>query len=132
VRNAEWSVDLISGSLAMALVWAVLSCMMVGIETAGIATFSRMRGHGVFLAAAAKATCYASTLLVVWVFFGGLQLVGFVGWGDEFLVHTMRLGVSRSQQMLLAGALALPHMAGLLRYELTVYRGIRAIQYANK
>jgi hypothetical protein len=32
----------------------------------------------------------------------------------------------------LAGSLAVAHIGGLLWYELTVYRGIRAVQYANR
>jgi hypothetical protein len=132
VVNAEWSIDLVSGALAMALVWAALSCMMVGIETAGIATFSRMKGHGVHLSTAAKVTCYASILLTVWVICGGIQLVVFMVWGQQLIMAPLRPGSMRTHQILLAAALALPHMAGLLWYELTVYRGIRGVQYANK
>jgi hypothetical protein len=132
VLGAEWSIDLVSGSLAMALVWAVFACMMVGIETAGIATFSRMRGHGVYLSTAAKVTCYSSILLAVWVLCGGLQLVAFTLWNEQLLLAPMRRGSVRTHQIILAAALALPHMVGLLWYELTVYRGIRGVQYANK
>lgn len=131
-RDAEWSYDLIAGSLLMALVWAALSCMMVGIETAGIATFSKMKGHGVYLATSAKVTCYSSILMTVWVILGGLQLVAFSLWYNQLFLMPLRFGSLRMHQILVAAALALPHMAGLLWYELTVYRGIRGVQYANR
>ena len=80
-----WSAGVFSGSLAMAFIWALLATMMVGIETAGVATVSRLRANrdgsagngsrGVYLATAAKVTCYSSILMVVWVLLGGTQLV---------------------------------------------------------
>ncbi len=134
-----WSAEVLSGSLAMAFIWALLATMMVGIETAGVATVSRMRanregpagnGRGVYLAAAAKVTCYSSILMVAWVFLGGTQLIFAVHY--FFNESHMPVLSIHTQQILLASSLSIAHIGGLLWYEFTVYRGIRAVQFANK
>jgi len=131
VITSELSGTTLSGALAMGLVWAVMALMMVGIETAGVAMFSRLKGHGVQLAAAAKVTAYSSSLMWPWVVLGGLQLLATVYWFyfNLTMVHKVSL---RTEQVLLAGTIAAAHIGGLLHYELTVYRGVRAIQYANR
>jgi hypothetical protein len=132
--DAPWSLELAAGALAMGVVWALLAAMMVGIETAGIAAFSRMRGHpggGVYLAAAAKVTCYSSTLMFLWVVLGGAQLVGLMYKIGPALQPPAGMSI-RTQQIILALSLSAAHIGGLLWYELTVYRGIRGIQYANR
>ncbi len=68
--DAEWNSVVYSGALAMGVTWAAFGVMMVGIETAGIATFSRMRGQKVYLSTASKVTCYASMLMFLWVILG--------------------------------------------------------------
>lgn len=134
--DAEWNAVAIPLSAAMGLAWAVFGMMMVGIETLGIATFSRMRKQppgGVYLAAAAKVTCYASILMIVWVVLGGVQLVTLIYWmqSEHNLVKVFHLSI-RGLQMVLAGSLSVAHIGGLLWFELTVYRGVRAIQFANR
>ncbi len=134
--NADWNGVAIPASLAMGLVWGIFGMMMVGIETLGIATFSKMRKlppGGVYLSAAAKVTCYASTLMLAWVLLGGVQLVLLVYFlqPEHSIFKMLSLGI-RGQQMLLAGSLSIAHIGGLLWFELTVYRGIRAIQFANR
>jgi hypothetical protein len=132
--DAEWNLALIAGSMAMALVWAVFGLMMVGIETAGIATFSRLRGQVVYLATSAKVTAYSAILMVPWIFLGGAQLIAFTYLANQHQNGIQRLFHvgPRGEQVVLALSLAAAHIGGLLWYELTVYRGIRAIQYANK
>jgi hypothetical protein len=134
--DAEWNFAVIPGSLATCLVWTAFGLMMVGIETGGIAVFSRMRGHpggGVHLAAAAKVTCYSAILMVVWVLLGGAQLIAQVYYTTPphnlFSIHHISF---RWTQVILGASLAIAHVGGLLWYELTVYRGVRAIQYAAK
>ena len=132
----DWNWVAAPSAGAMGLVWAIFGMMMVGIETMGIATFSRLRRQppgGVYLAAAAKVTCYASILMLVWVVLGGAQLVALVYYAqDEHrLDRVFHLG-PRGAQMVVAGSFAIAHIGGLLWFELTVYRGVRAIQFANK
>jgi hypothetical protein len=128
--------DIFAGAVAMGFAWMIFAGMMVGIETAGIATFSRMRsrqygiGRGVYLAASAKVTAYSSILMVLWVVLGGIQLTWAVAWLSQS--HMIGYHAIRTQQIILAGSLGVAHIGGLLWYELTVYRGIRAIQYANR
>ena len=141
----EWS-----GTLLLRLplrrgfyVWTILALMMVGIETAGIATFSRMRAkrepdfggpggrEGVFLGTSAKVTAYSAILMVPWVFLGGAQLIASQYWNLHHLSHHFHLSW-RIEQIILAVSLSIAHIGGLLWYEITVYRGIRGIQYANK
>jgi hypothetical protein len=117
------------GAAAMGLIWAVMGLMMVGIETAGVAAFSRMRGHPVALATAAKVTAFASPLMVSWVILGGAQLLAAPHFQPLADAHHL---TERTRQMLLAGSLGFAHIGGLLWYELTVYRGVRAVQFANK
>jgi len=143
LTEIDWSWNLLIGSLFVGFVWSVLALMMVGIETAGIATFSRMKakqdpdfggpgGHqGVFLATSAKVTCYSSILMVPWVFLGGAQLFASQYWNLHHLSYHWHISM-RTEQILLALSLSIAHIGGLLWYELTVYRGIRGIQYANK
>ena len=114
---------------------ALLGLMMVGIETSGIATFSRLKNHpggGVPLATAAKVTAYSSTLMLPWVFLGFAQIVASLYWFDaDYGPHRHSV---RSDQVFIVRCqrAAHAHIGGLLWYEFTVYRGIKAIQYANK
>jgi hypothetical protein len=131
--DSGWSSVAFSGALAMGIFWAIFGMMMVGIETTGIATFSRMRGHKIYLSAASKVTSYSAILMVPWVVLGGIQLVTFIYFAQpEHNLHRL-FGLSvRGEQVVLTVSLALAHIGGLLWYELTVYRGVRAIQFANK
>ncbi len=140
IFEIEWGWNIVFGSLSVGIVWAILAIMMVGIETAGIATFSRLRARsnpdpagpgGVALATAAKVTAYSSALMLPWVLLGGAQLLvwEYVSAPGFLFHHHISL---RTLQIILASTLSLAHIGGLLWYELTVYRGIRAIQYANK
>jgi len=125
----EWWIGLFAGGLAVAVVWALLALMMVGIETAGIVVYGRFHGLHIELSAASKATCYSSILMLFWVFLGGCQLVALAAfWNNGYARHYL----PRVSEGISVGSLAVAHIAGLLWYELTVYRGVRAIQYANK
>ena len=112
------------------------------VERAGphVADRYRVRAGGdavvdqhVYLAAAAKVTCYTSILMVTWVLLGGAQLVAYTYCStqphDLFQLHHVSY---RWTQIILGTSLAIAHVGGLLWYELTVYRGVRAIQYASK
>lgn len=136
VLDAVWSPVAFFGALAMGLAWGLFGLMMVGIETAGIAAFSRVRGHpggGIYLAASSKVTCYASTLMLLWVILGGIQLVANVYYSiPPHSLHNYFHLTFRWEQAITAGSLAIAHIGGLLWFELTVYRGVRSIQYANK
>ncbi|HUO09497.1 MAG TPA: hypothetical protein VM008_14405 [Phycisphaerae bacterium] len=139
----DWSWNLLFSSLLAGFVWALLALMMVGIETAGIATFSRMKAkespnfggpggqEGVFLSTSAKVTAYASILMIPWVFLGGAQLMGTELWIAHRLTAHWHISW-RMEQIILAASVSIAHIGGLLWYEITVYRGIRGIQYANK
>ena len=139
--DISWT--LLVGCLFVGFVWSMLALMMVGIETAGIATFSRIRAkkepdfggpggrEGVYLGTSAKVTAYSSILMVPWVFLGGVQLIASQYWNLHHLTHHFHLSW-RIEQILLAVSLSVAHIGGLLWYEITVYRGIRGIQYANK
>ena len=141
VFTIEWGWTLTIGSAAVGIVWGILALMMVGIETAGIATFSRLKARsnpdpagpgGVYLATAAKVTAYSASLMWPWVILGGAQLIAYY-YVDTLPTHSMHRFMSvRLEQIVLASSLSVAHIGGLLWYELTVYRGIRAIQYANK
>jgi len=113
---------------AVGIVWAMLGLMMVGIETAGIATFSRMKGTPVTLGTAAKVTAYSVPLMLPWVLLGGTQLLVYRWWWAAYHLHV----TLRTQQIALVGSLAVAHIGGLLWYEFTVYRGIRSVQFANR
>jgi len=122
----------LAGGLAVGIVWGILALMMVGIETAGIATFSRLKGTPVTLATAAKVTAYAAPLMLPWVILGGAQILAFSWWWDPSF-RTPHFGLTlRTQQVLTVIAMAVAHIGGLLWFELTVYSGIRSIQWANK
>jgi hypothetical protein len=115
------------GGVVMAMFWAIFGMLMVGIETAGVAAVARFRKQTVPLASAAKVTCYASPLMVPWAFLGGLQIVLLIlayqrGW---MTLHP------RAEEIALVASTAIAHIGGLLWFEFTVYRGLRAIQYAN-
>lgn len=130
--EAEWNFAAVAGSLAMGLAWAVFGMMMVGVETAGIATFSRLRRQKIYLATSAKVTAYSAILMAPWVVLGGIQLVAYTYCdSNRVFQHLWHLGV-QGQQVALALSLAVAHIGGLLWYEITVYRGIRAVQFANK
>jgi hypothetical protein len=128
-EDVEWSHANFSAALMVGLVWASLGLMMVGIETAGIAFVSRMRGHPIYLAAAAKVTAYSSPLMLLWVLLGAIQLILLLyAWDQKWF----RGYSNRTEQIVIAVTLSIAHIGGLLWYELTVYRGIRTVQYANK
>jgi hypothetical protein len=94
-----------------------------------------MRGHpggGIPLAAAAKVTCYSSILMLTWVVLGGMQLIIYSYLASNDYIKHMVKGSLRGEQVILAVSLGIAHIGGLIWYELTVYRGIRAVQYANK
>ncbi len=111
------------------LAWASLGLMMVGIETAGVAIASWWRGAPLELAAAAQITSYASSLMFFWVILGGAEIIA----GAAYDAHLLpRLALGRYDEFLLGGSLAVAHIGGLLWFELVVYRGLRAIQFANK
>ena len=76
-----------AAGIAVASIWIFLGLMMVGIETAGIATIAYFRQRPVDLAAASKVTCYASTLLLFWVILGGLQVVPIALYGITDASH---------------------------------------------
>lgn len=127
LSEIDWT-NSVAGGVAVGMVWSILALMMVGIETAGIATFSRMKGHPVSLGTAAKVTAYSAPLMLPWVFMGGAQLLGIYWWNESYFVH---YGL-RTNQVIMMGSLTLAHIGGLLWYELTVYRGIRGVQWANR
>ena len=132
--DAEWNGALAAGSLAMGLAWAVFGLMMVGVETAGIAAFSRMRGQKVLLSTSSKVTSYAALLMIPWIILGGAQLVAYTYLSSlpgHVIQRMFHVGL-QGEQVVLAVSLAMAHIGGLLWYELTVYRGVRAIQYANR
>jgi hypothetical protein len=124
-----WTPAIISGGLMMGLVWGLLGLMMVGIETGGVAMVSRMKGHPVPLAAAAKVTAYSAPLLLVWILLGGVQLVAFLYAWDHNYFRTYSI---RTQQLIVAVSLAVAQIGGILWFEITVYRGIWAVRFANK
>lgn len=127
--DAPFTLDYVWSGLIVGIIWAILGLMMVGIETAGIAGFSKMKGHPVYLAAAAKVTAYSSPLMLLWILLGAAQLILTVYLFDHnfFRHYSIRI-----EQVYLAISLSVAHIGGLLWYELTVYRGVRSIQYANK
>jgi len=117
------------GGIALAVVWAVLALMMVGIETAGITAFARWRGHKIEVASAAKVTAYTSPLLVVWVILGSVQILGMLYWYSQ---NYSRVYGIRMEQFVFTLSTAVAHIGGLLWFELVVYRGVRAIQFARR
>jgi hypothetical protein len=127
--DSPFTLDYIWGGLIVGIMWAIFALMMVGIETAGIAGFSKMKGHPVYLAAAAKVTAYSSPLMLLWVLLGAAQLILTVYLFDHNFFRHYSI---RVEQVYLAISLSIAHIGGLLWYELTVYRGVRSIQYANK
>ena len=81
-------------------------------------------------------TAYSAILMVPWILLGGAQLVAYtfvanMHQNPNGIQYFFHVG-NRGEQVILAFSLSLAHIGGLLWYELTVYRGIRAIQYANK
>jgi len=134
VLDAEWNFALVAGALAMGLAWAVFGLMMVGVETAGIAAFSRMRGQKVLLSTSSKVTSYAALLMIPWIILGGAQLVAYTYLASlpgDAIRRLFHVGL-QGEQIVLAVSLSIAHIGGLLWYELTVYRGVHAIQYANR
>jgi hypothetical protein len=125
----EFSWRTIWGAAAMGVIWALMALMMVGIETCGVAAFSRMRGNPMALGTSSKVTAFAAPLMLAWVVLGGVQLLAAQALTPYVEHHFTSF---RVQQGLLAGSLAAAHIGGLLWFELTVYGGVRAVQYANK
>ena len=126
-RTGSYILSLLVGGVALAVVWAILGLMMVGIETAGVAAVAHFRGQQVPLSSSAKVCCYSSILMVVWAVLGGLQI---------FLMAMSYQckwfpAASRAEQIAMVVSLSIAHIGGLLWFEWTVYRGLRAIQYAN-
>lgn len=114
---------------AFGAIWALLAAMMVGIETAGVATVAWWRSRTLDLASASKVTSYASTLLLFWVLIGGTQIVAIAWYANTD--WPKRVG-PRYDEIISVGTLAAAHILGLLWFEITVYRGLRKIQWANK
>jgi len=118
-----------AAGVSIAATFVLLGLMMVGIETAGVTLVGRFRGGNIDLGGAAKVTCYASGLLPFWVLLAGVQIVAMVICSEHGVFK--RVG-PRYDEAITLGSLALAHIGGLLWFELTVYRGLRAIQFANK
>ena len=131
----DWALDyrawpVYAGCLAMGVLWAFLGLMMVGVETLGLVVVARLHGHRLPLATASKVTGYASTLLIVWVLVGLVYFVGVtIGW-DINVLHTGPLARWRDNLFVLS--LGAAQILGLLWFELTVYRGLRRVQWANR
>ena len=130
-EGIEWSSTLVLtvliGGAAMAILWAIFGMMMVGVETAGVVAVAHFRKQSVPLASAAKVTCYAAPLMAMWSILGGLQILGLIfayqrGW---LYLHP------QAEQVVLVVSTSVAHIGGLRWFEWTVYRGLRAIQYAN-
>lgn len=113
--------------------WIALGLMMVGIETAGIATIGYFRQRPVDLAAASKVTGYASTLLLFWIVVGSLQIMGLTLYViSDTAVFVLRHWGERWNALITVGSMAVAQIGGLLWFELVVYRGLAAIQYSNR
>ncbi len=127
----DWSWAFVAGGIAMGTLWAGMAMMMVGIETLGLVTYGRIHRRPIELAAAAKTTCYASFLMFLWVLLGGIQLLALAAW---FHYSSVSKGYISSSlvQGITVGSFAIAHIGGILWYEITVYRGARAIQWANR
>jgi hypothetical protein len=112
----------------LAVVWAGLGLMMVGIETCGVAIVAHFRGQHVDLGTAAKVTGYASILLLFWIFLGSLQLLisYVISLHPEWHVFNARF---RPYAFLVT--LSMAQIGGLLWFEWTVYRGLRMVRFAN-
>ena len=70
--------------------------------------------------------------MLPWVVLGGTQLIVYSYLANNNTIKHLVHGSLRGEQVVLAVSLGIAHIGGLLWYELTVYRGIRAVQYANK
>jgi len=118
------------GSFAMAATWTGLALMMVGIETGGVALVAYFRGAPVDLGAAAKVTSYASILLLFWILVGGAQLLAVaIIWDHNAWWRPIP---PRLRPILSLGSFAAAQIGGLLWFEITVYRGLRVVRYANR
>ncbi|HEY4330665.1 MAG TPA: hypothetical protein VGN88_13075, partial [Phycisphaerae bacterium] len=111
--GAEWNSVVVTGSLAMGIVWTVFALMMVGIETAGIAAFSRMRGLKVYLSTSSKVTCYSSILIFLWVILGGIQLITYtyLSVPPHSIRQLFHVGL-RGEQIVLGVSLGIAHIGG--------------------
>jgi hypothetical protein len=134
--------NLLANGITVGVLWMCLALMMVGVETTGLSTFSKMRGNRVDFAAAAKVTSYSAPLMLFWVFLGGSHLLlayyffehkDIHGGGAILdLVQRFVLTHLRFVPYIAVGSLAAAHIGGLLWFEFTVYRGLKTIQYANE
>jgi hypothetical protein len=115
--------------VAIGAVWSFLALMMVGIETAGLSFVTRSRQYPLDLASTSRITCYASTLLPFWVLLGSTQVI-FMAWYTQ--AHVAARISTRWDSIISVGSLFAAHIIGLLWYEITVYRGLWASQYANR
>ena len=125
-RGSTWFY--FAAAFSTAVVWTFLALMMVGIETAGVTVVSRYRKQPIDLSNAAKVTCYASTLLFFWVIMGILQ-VDALYWWAEIYKGIGRYG-PRVDSIVTVATFGVAHIAGLIWFEFTVYRGLRAVMYA--
>ncbi len=116
------------GAFVMASIWTGLALMMVGIETAGVATVAHMRGQHVDLGAAAKVTGYSGILMLFWIILGGIQLtIAYM-----FFNHPQWHFINPKLNSIVAvGTFSAAQIGGLLWYELTVYRGLSVVRFAN-
>lgn len=128
----EWSwrtaLGMLVGGTTLAVVWIMLGMMMVGIETGGVTLVAFFRKHPVYLATAAKVTCYASILMIVWAILGGAQVYLLLLANDRGWLKGL---APRLVDAVTIASLGVAHIGGLLWYEWTVYRGLRGVQYAN-
>lgn len=117
------------GAFVMGVIWAGLGLMMVGIETGGVAIVAHFRGQHVDLGAAAKVTAYASILLLFWVLLGGAHLTAALLVTDQSwwlrLKPPMRWWIGY-------GSLTAAQIGGLVWFEMTVYRGLSVVRWANR
>ena len=70
-----------------------------------------------------------SAIIGFWVLLGALQILAVLYAWEHRLFQPYPL---RTEQIFLAVTLSVAHIGGLLWYELTVYRGVRCIQFANR
>jgi len=126
VSAMEWQTY--AAGFTTSVAWAFLALMMVGIETAGVTAVSRYRKQPIDMAAASKVTCYASTPLFFWVILGIAQADLLFWWVN--LYHGPARYGDRMDSFFTITTFGIAHIGGLLLFEMTVYRGLRAVMYA--
>jgi len=115
--------------LTFGIIWALLALMLVGIETLSVCVYAKVRKFSLHPVAANKLTAYASILMLVWVLLGGIQLLVMVWVYDTNLLIRWS---PRWQFVAFMLSFMLTHIAGLFWFETIVYRGLRAMRYANR